>query len=128
MDNALIIDALRTPIGRYGGMLSSVRPDDLAARVVQAAVERNELDPADVDDVYMGNTNAAGEDNRNVARMAALLAGLPVEVPGVTVNRLCASGVEAVKQTARALMGDGGDLMPGGGGERKGRPPLVALT
>src|SRR5712671_3853218 len=104
MDNALIIDALRTPIGRYGGTLSSVRPDDLAAHVVQAAVERNELDPATVDDVYMGDTNAAGEDNRNVARMAALLAGLPVEVPGVTLNRLCGSGLDAVASAARMII------------------------
>ena len=86
----MILDAVRTPIGRYGGVLSSVRPDDLAAHVVRAAVERNGLDPAAVDEVYMGNANGAGEDNRNVARMAGLLAGLPVEVPAVTVNRLCA--------------------------------------
>src|SRR3954454_4979057 len=111
MSEALIVDALRTPIGRYGGVLSSVRPDDLAAHVVRAAVERNGLDPAAVDDVYMGNTNAAGEDNRNVARMAALLAGLPVSVPGVTVNRLCASGLEAVNQAARALKVGEGELM-----------------
>jgi 3-oxoadipyl-CoA thiolase len=127
MDDALIIDALRTPVGRYGGTLSSVRPDDLAARVVQAAVERNELDPATVDDVYMGNTNAAGEDNRNVARMAALLAGLPVEVPGVTVNRLCASGLEAVNQAGRALMVGEGELMLAGGVESMSRSPFVAL-
>jgi 3-oxoadipyl-CoA thiolase len=127
MNKALIIDALRTPIGRYGGMLSSVRPDDLAARVVQAVVERNELDPATVDDVYMGNTNAAGEDNRNVARMAALLAGLPVEVPGVTVNRLCASGLEAVNQAARALMVGEGHLVLAGGVESMSRSPFVAL-
>ena len=114
MSDALILDALRTPIGRYGGVLSSVRPDDLAAHVVRIAVERNDLDPGAVDDVYMGNTNAAGEDNRNVARMAALLADLPVEVPGVTVNRLCASGLEAVNQAARALMvgdGDRGEIV-----------------
>jgi 3-oxoadipyl-CoA thiolase len=127
MDNALIIDALRTPIGRYGGMLSSVRPDDLAARVVQAAVERNELDPATVDDVYMGNTNAAGEDNRNVARMASLLAGLPVEVPGVTVNRLCASGLEAVNQAGRELAVGDGHLMLAGGVESMSRSPFVML-
>src|SRR3954463_2460067 len=100
MDNALIIDALRTPIGRYGGMLSTVRPDDLAARLIEVAVERGGLDPAEVDDVYMGNTNAAGEDNRNVARMAALLAGLPVEVPGVTGNRPCRAGRNAGEPAA----------------------------
>lgn len=94
MPQAVILDALRTPIGRYAGVLSTVRPDDLAAHVVRAAVGRNELDPAAVDEVYMGNANGAGEENRNVARMAGLLAGLPVEVPGVTVNRLCASGLE----------------------------------
>src|ERR1700704_4485222 len=127
MDNALIIDALRTPIGRYGGTLSSVRPDDLAARVVHAAVERNELDPATVDDVYMGNTNAAGEDNRNVARMGALLAGLPVEVPGATVNRLCASGLEAVNQAARAIRSGEGDVLLAGGVESMTRAPLVQL-
>jgi acetyl-CoA acetyltransferase len=92
MSRAVILDAVRTPIGRYGGVLSTVRPDDLAAHVVRAAVRRNGLDPAGVDEIYMGNANGAGEDNRNVARMAGLLAGLPVEVPGVTVNRLCARG------------------------------------
>src|SRR4051794_39726905 len=127
MENALIIDALRTPIGRYGGELANRRPDDLAARVVEVAVERGGLDPAEVDDVYMGNTNAAGEDNRNVARMASLLAGLPVEVPGVTVNRLCASGLEAVNQAGRALMVGEGDLMLAGGVESMSRSPFVAL-
>jgi acetyl-CoA acetyltransferase len=87
MSQAVILDALRTPIGRYGGVLSSVRPDDLAARVVRAAVERNGLDGAEVDEVYMGNANGAGEENRNVARMAGLLAGLPVEVPGARGER-----------------------------------------
>ena len=93
MPDALILDAVRTPIGRYGGVLSAVRPDDLAAHVVRAAVERNALDPDSIDEIYMGCANQAGEDNRNVARMGLLLAGLPVEVPGVTVNRLCASGL-----------------------------------
>src|SRR4051794_30857666 len=127
MENALIIDALRTPIGRYGGELANRRPDDLAARVVEVAVERGGLDPAEVDDVYMGNTNAAGEDNRNVARMAALLAGLPVSVPGVTVNRLCASGLEAVNQAGRALKVGEGQLMLAGGVESMSRSPFVAL-
>src|SRR3954469_5398520 len=127
MQDALIIDALRTPISRYAGALSTVRPDDLASRVIEVAVERSGLDPGDVDDVYMGNTNAAGEDNRNVARMASLLAGLPVEVPGVTVNRLCASGLEAVNQAGRALMVGEGDLMLAGGVESMSRSPFVAL-
>jgi 3-oxoadipyl-CoA thiolase len=127
MLDAYIVDALRTPVGRYGGALATVRPDDLAARVIEAAVARNGLDPSTVADVYMGNTNAAGEDNRNVARMASLLAGLPVEVPGVTVNRLCASGLEAVNQASRALMLGDGDLMLAGGVESMSRSPFVAL-
>src|SRR3954451_9097689 len=127
MQDALIIDAVRTPIGRYGGVLASVRPDDLAARVIEAAVARNGIDPSGIEDVFMGNTNAAGEDNRNVARMASLLAGLPVEVPGVTVNRLCASGLEAVNQAVRALMVGEGDLMLAGGVESMSRSPFVAL-
>jgi 3-oxoadipyl-CoA thiolase len=125
--DALIIDAVRTPIGRYGGALSSVRPDDLGARVIEAAVERTGLPAGDVADVYFGCTNAAGEDNRNVARMSALLAGLPVEVPGVTVNRLCASGLEAVNQAARAIMVGDGDLMLAGGVESMSRSPFVML-
>ena len=127
MAEALIIDAVRTPIGRYGGALAGARPDDLAARVVQAAVQRTGLDPSGVDEVVMGATNQAGEDNRNVARMAALLAGLPVEVPGVTVNRLCASGLEAVVQASRALKLGDGSLMLAGGVESMTRAPLVGL-
>ena len=127
MADAVIIDALRTPIGRYGGVLSTVRPDDLAAHVVRAAVERNELDPAGIDEVYMGCANQAGEDNRNVARMAALLAGLPVEVPGVTVNRLCASGLEAAVQGARQIRLGEADLVLAGGVESMSRAPLVTL-
>src|SRR4051812_33101580 len=127
MPEAVIVDAVRTPIGRYAGALSSVRPDDLAARVVEAAVERTGLPPAEVDDVIFGCTNAAGEDNRNVARMALLLAGLPESVPGVTVNRLCASGLEAVAQAARAVRcGDAG-LMLAGGVESMSRSPFVML-
>src|ERR687893_87622 len=103
MPDAVILDALRTPIGRYAGVLSAVRPEDLAARVLAAAVERNGLDPAAVDEVYMGCTNQAGEDNRNLARMASLVAGPPVEAPAATVNRLCASGLEAVVQGARQI-------------------------
>jgi len=124
---ALIIDAMRTPIGRYGGALAGARPDDLAARVVEAAVQRTGLDPSSVDEVFMGATNQAGEDNRNVARMAVLLAGLPVEVPGVTVNRLCASGLEAVVQASRALRLGEGSLMLAGGVESMTRAPLVGL-
>ncbi len=127
MSGAVILDALRTPIGRYAGVLSSVRPDDLAAHVVRVAVERNGLDPAGVDEVYMGNANGAGEENRNVARMASLLAGLPVEVPGVTVNRLCASGLEAAVQGGRQIrLGEAG-LVLAGGVESMSRAPLVTL-
>ncbi|MDQ3934281.1 MAG: thiolase family protein [Actinomycetota bacterium] len=125
MRNAVIVDALRTPIGRYAGTLSSVRPDDLAAHVIGAAVERNDLPVDSIDDVFFGCTNQAGEDNRNVARMGLLLAGLPVEVPGVTVNRLCASGLEAVNQAARAVDVGEGDLVLGGGVESMSRAPLV---
>ena len=96
--NAYIIDPIRTPVGRYGGALSSVRPDDMAAHVIATLVERTGIDPSKVDDVILGCANQAGEDNRNVARMAGLLAGLPDTVPGVTVNRLCASSLEAVIQ------------------------------
>ena len=127
MPDAVILDALRTPIGRYAGVLSPVRPDDLTARTLQAAVERNGLDPASVDEVYMGCTNQAGEDNRNVARVASLLAGLPVEVPAVTVNRLCASGLEAVVQGARQIRLGEADLVLAGGVESMSRAPLVML-
>src|ERR671919_2319593 len=100
----VVVDGLRTPFGRYGGGLSDVRPDDLAAHVVKALVERNDLDPALIDDVVLGAANQAGEDNRNVGRMAALLAGLPVEVPGATVNRLCGSGMNAIVNAAHAVI------------------------
>jgi 3-oxoadipyl-CoA thiolase len=125
MAEALIIDAVRTPMGRFRGALSGVRPDDLAAHVVATAVERTGIDPAAVEDVYMGAANQAGEDNRDVARMAALLAGLPVEIPGVTVNRLCASGLEAVNQASRALRLGEGDLFLAGGVESMSRAPWV---
>ena len=127
MPDAVILDAVRTPIGRYGGVLSTIRPDDLAAHVVKTAVERNGVDPAYVDELYMGCTNQAGEDNRNVARMAGLLAGLPVEVPAVTVNRLCASGLEAAVQGARQLRLGDADLVLAGGVESMSRAPLVTL-
>jgi 3-oxoadipyl-CoA thiolase len=122
---AVIVDALRTPMGGYRGALSGVRPDDLAAHVVRAVVERNGLDPERIDDVYMGAANQAGEDNRDVARMAALLAGLPIETPGVTVNRLCASGLEAVNQASRALRLGEGDIYLAGGVESMSRAPWV---
>ncbi len=125
MTDAVILDALRTPIGRYGGVLSGVRPDDLAAHVVKTAIERNDLDPATVDEVYMGCANQAGEDNRNVARMAVLLAGLPVEVPGATVNRLCASGLEAAIQGSRQLVVGEAELVLAGGVESMTRSPWV---
>src|SRR5213592_2018464 len=110
MESAVIIDALRTPIGRYGGALKDVRPDDLAALVVREAVQRNALDPAGIEDVYFGDANQAGEDNRNVARMAVLLAGLPESVAGVTLNRLCASGLAAVVSACHAIAAGDGEL------------------
>jgi acetyl-CoA C-acetyltransferase len=122
---ALLIDAVRTPIGRYGGVLSTVRPDDLAARALEAAVARTELDPERVEDVVMGCTNGAGEDNRNVARMAALLAGLPDSVAGMTVNRLCASGLSAIVAAAHAIAAGEGDLFVAGGVESMTRAPFV---
>src|ERR1700755_1904018 len=102
---AAIITALRTPVGRYGGALKSVRPDDLAAHIIKAVIERSGIDAAAIDDVYLGAANQAGEDNRNVARMAALLAGLPDTVPGATVNRLCASGLGGVNNAGRQIEG-----------------------
>ena len=125
MGEALICDAVRTPIGRYRGALSGVRPDDLAALIMARAVERSGAEPGEISDVYMGAANQAGEDNRNVARMGALLAGLPTSVPGVTVNRLCASGLEAVNQAARALKLDEGDVYLAGGVESMSRAPWV---
>ncbi|WP_405891143.1 thiolase family protein [Streptomyces sp. NBC_00133] len=121
-----IVDAVRTPIGKFGGALSSVRPDDLAAHVVRALVERTpELGPARIDDVVFGDANGAGEDNRDVARMAVLLAGLPVTVPGVTVNRLCGSGLEAVIQAARAVALGDASIAIAGGVESMSRAPWV---
>src|SRR5512141_1949838 len=120
---AVIVDAIRTPIGALGGVLASVRPDDLAALVIRCIVERNHIDPGQIEEVYMGCANQAGEDNRNVARMAALLAGLPVDVAGVTVNRLCASGLNAVNQAARAIKAGEGDVYIAGGVESMSRAP-----
>jgi len=123
MTDAVIIDALRTPIGALGGVLASVRPDDLAALVIKEIIQRNQLDPALVEEVYLGCANQAGEDNHNVARMSALLAGLPVEVAGVTVNRLCASGLNAINQAARAIKAGEGDVYIAGGVESMSRAP-----
>jgi 3-oxoadipyl-CoA thiolase len=120
-----IVDAVRTPMGAYRGALSGVRPDDLAAHVVGAVVKRSGTDPERITDVYFGAANQAGEDNRDVARMAALLAGLPRSIPGATVNRLCASGLEAVNQAARAIMLGEGDLYLAGGVESMSRAPWV---
>ncbi len=117
--------AVRTPVGRYGGALSSVRPDDLAALVIRSVVEQSGVDPALIDDVYLGAANQAGEDNRNVARMAALLAGLPDSVPGCTVNRLCASGLDAVNIAARMIEAGHGDVFIAGGTESMSRAPFV---
>ncbi len=123
MPDAVIVDAIRTPVGVLGGALSGVRPDDLAALVLKALVERNRLDPALVEEVYLGCANQAGEDNRNVARMALLLAGFPVEVGGVTFNRLCASGLNAVNQAARAIKAGEGEVFIAGGVESMSRAP-----
>ncbi len=123
MIDAVIIDAIRTPIGALGGILASIRPDDMAALVIKEIVQRNKLDSALVEEVFFGCANQAGEDNRNVARMAALLAGLPVEVAGVTVNRLCASGLNAINQAARAIKAGEGDVYIAGGVESMSRAP-----
>jgi 3-oxoadipyl-CoA thiolase len=123
--DAFLIDALRTPMGAYRGALSGARPDDLAAHVVRAVVERSGVDPERVTDVYLGAANQAGEDNRDVARMAVLLSGLPQSVPGATVNRLCASGLEAVNAAARAVKLGEGDFYLAGGVESMSRAPWV---
>jgi len=126
MTDAYVIDAVRTPIGKYAGALSSVRPDDLAAEAIKALLKRNEkIDTALIEDVILGAANQAGEDNRNVARMALLLAGLPKEVGGVTVNRLCASGLQAIMDASRAIMLGEGDVYIAGGVESMSRAPFV---
>jgi 3-oxoadipyl-CoA thiolase len=122
---AVILSAVRTPVGRYGGALADVRPDDLAAIAIAAAVERAAVPGDAVDDVYLGCANQAGEDNRNVARFAALLAGLPVETGGVTINRLCASGLSAIVAASHAVMAGDADLLVAGGVESMSRAPLV---
>ena len=126
MKTAYIIDAVRTPIGKYGGALSTIRPDDLLAHVIKALLERNpSIDTNSIEDVIAGDANQAGEDNRNVARMAALLAGLPVSVAGNTVNRLCASGLQAIMDASRSIMCDDGDVIIAGGVESMTRAPFV---
>jgi 3-oxoadipyl-CoA thiolase len=125
VSRAVVLSAVRTPVGRYGGVLSDVRPDDLAAEVISAAVERAGVPAGEIEDVYFGAANQAGEDNRNVARMAALLSGLPESVAGVTVNRLCASGLSAVVAACHSVVAGDGDLFVAGGVESMSRAPLV---
>ncbi len=126
MEPVYVIDAIRTPVGRYGGSLSTIRPDDLLACVIEAIVKRNgKIDVNDIEDVIAGDANQAGEDNRNVARMSALLAGLPVSIPGTTVNRLCASGLQAIIDASRAIMCGDGNLFLAGGVESMTRAPFV---
>ena len=125
MRDVFVVDAVRTPMGRFGGAFATVRPDDLAAHVIEALVGRSSIPTDQVDDVMWGAANQAGEDNRNVARMALLLAGLPVEVPGATVNRLCGSGLEAVNCAYREIRSEEGDLLIAGGSESMTRAPFV---
>ena len=125
MQDAVILSAVRTPIGRYGGSLKDIRPDDLAALVIAEAVRRADIDPGAVEDVILGCANQAGEDNRNVARMALLLAGLPVHVAGQTVNRLCGSGMQAINSAAQTIQTGLGDIVVAGGVESMTRSPFV---
>src|SRR5438034_7507570 len=125
VSRAVVLSGVRTPIGRYGGALSGERPDDLAGLVIAEAVARSGVDANEIEDVYFGCANQAGEDNRNVARMGALLAGLPESVAGVTVNRLCASGLAAVVGACHAVLSGDGDLFVAGGVESMSRAPLV---
>src|SRR6188768_37029 len=125
MPDAVILSAVRTPVGRYGGGLSGVRPDDLAAVAVGAAVERAGVPAGEIEDVWLGCANQAGEDNRNVARMAVLLAGLPESVAGVTLNRLCASGLSAVVSASHAIVAGDAEIAVAGGVESMSRAPLV---
>lgn len=128
MTDVFIVDACRTPMGKLGGQLALVRPDDLASHAISRLMARNpDVDPMSVEDIQWGAANQAGEDNRNVARMAGLLAGLPIELPGTTVNRLCGSGLQAVVSAAHALSGGWGDLMIAGGSESMSRAPYVTL-
>src|SRR6266571_6923398 len=125
MEEAVILSAVRTPIGRYGGSLKDVRPDDLAALVIAEAVRRANVDPDSIEDVVLGCANQAGEDNRNVARMALLLAGLPIHVAGQTINRLCGSGLQAVNSASQAIATGMGDTFVAGGVESMTRAPFV---
>src|ERR671922_2018842 len=125
MSRAVVLSAVRTPVGRYGGSLAGVRPDDLAAAAIAAAVERAGVAADEIEDVYFGCANQAGEDNRNVARFGALLAGLPDSVAGVTLNRLCASGLAAVVGACHAVMAGDGELFVAGGEESMSRAPFV---
>ncbi|MDG6990248.1 MAG: thiolase family protein [Nitrososphaerota archaeon] len=127
MEGVVVVDAARTPIGKYSGILKSVRPDDLGALAMRSVLERTGVQPAALDDVYFGCSNQAGEDNRNVARMATLLAGIPYTVPAATVNRLCGSGLEALNSAARVISAGEGDVVLAGGVESMTRAPLVAL-
>ena len=127
MTDAFICAYVRTPFGRYAGVLAGLRPDAMAAHVMRAVVERSGIDPADLDDVILGNTNQAGEDNRNVARIASLIAGFPVEVPGQTVNRLCGSSLQALNSAAEAIWSGQGELFIAGGVESMTRAPIVSL-
>ncbi len=127
MKEAVIVDAVRTPIGRYAGALKEIRPDDLASIVIEELLKRNFINPGQIEDVIMGCANQSGEDNRNVARMAALLAGLPAAVPGATVNRLCGSGLMAVNDACRAIQTGNGDIYIAGGVESMTRAPYVVL-
>lgn len=123
--DAVIVDAVRTPVRRYGGVFKDIRPDDIAALTIAELVRRSGVDPAQIEDVILGCANQAGEDNRNVARMAALLAGLPVSVPGQTVNRLCGSGLQAIASAAHAIRAGEGDAFVAGGVESMTRAPFV---
>src|SRR5206468_10290979 len=127
MEEAVILSAVRTPIGRYGGSLKDVRPDDLAALVIGEAVRRANIDTGSIEDVILGCANQAGEDSRNVARMALLLAGLPIEVAGQTVNRLCGSGLQAAASAAQAVKAGEGEVFVAGGVENMTRAPYVLL-
>src|SRR5436189_6291042 len=125
--DAVIVEAVRTPVGRYNGVLRDVRPDDLAAHVIKELIRRTGIDPNQIEDVIFGASNLAGEDNRNVARMALLLAGLPVSVAGQTVNRLCGSGLQAVASAAQAIRAGEGETFIAGGVESMTRAPYVML-